>query len=53
VLVNPLVYVSEGLRMAMTDIPHMSTWGVYAGLIGFTALLARVGIKGFTKRVLS
>jgi ABC-2 type transport system permease protein len=53
VLVNPLVYVSEGLRMAMTDIPHMSAWGVYAGLLGFTALLARIGINGFTKRVLS
>ena len=53
VLVNPLVYMSEGLRAAMTDIPHMSLWGIYAGLIGFTAVLMRIGLAGFRKRVLS
>lgn len=53
VLVNPLVYMSEGLRMAMTDIPHMSIWGIYAGLIGFTSLFAWIGITSFRKRVLS
>ena len=53
VLVNPLVYMSEGLRWAMTGLPHMAGWGVYAGLIGFTALLARTGIVNFKKRVLS
>ena len=53
VLVNPLVYMSEGLRMAFTDIGHMSTWGIYAGLVGFTALLAWVGIRNFARRVLT
>lgn len=53
VLVNPLVYMSEGLRMALTAIPHMAAWGIFAGLIGFTALLARIGIRGFRRRVLA
>jgi ABC-2 type transport system permease protein len=53
VLVNPLVYMSEGFRMALTNIPHMSVVGIYAGLIGFTALLAWIGVKGFYKRVLT
>jgi ABC-2 type transport system permease protein len=53
VLINPLVYMSEGLRWAMTGIPHMSGWGIYGGLIGFTIGLSRVGIVNFRKRVLS
>jgi len=53
VLVNPLVYMSEGLRWAMTRSPHMSGWGVYGGMVGFTVLLARVGIVNFRKRVLT
>lgn len=53
VLVNPLVYMSEGFRMALTNIPHMSAWGIYGGLIGFTSLLSWIGIKGFRKQVLA
>jgi len=53
VLVNPLVYMSEGLRWAMTRSPHMSGWGVYGGMVGFTVPLARVGIVNFRKRVLT
>lgn len=53
VLLNPLVYMSEGMRMATTDIPHMDVLGIYAGLIGFTALLAWIGLAGFRKRVLT
>ena len=29
VLVNPLVYLSEGFRAALTPVPHMSLWAVY------------------------
>jgi ABC-2 type transport system permease protein len=53
VLINPLVYINEGLRMALTNIPHMNAIGIYAALIGATALLMRAGLRGFANRVLT
>jgi ABC-2 type transport system permease protein len=54
VLVNPLIYVSEGMRAALTNgVPHMALWAIYLALIGFTALFWKLGIDGFKKRVLS
>ena len=53
VLINPLVYISEGFRAALTDSPHMSLWAVYPALTGFTVVLVLLGIKGFKARVLS
>jgi ABC-2 type transport system permease protein len=52
VLANPLVYLSEGFRAALTGVPHMSLLAVYPVMIAFTALFARVGIAGFKRRVL-
>jgi len=52
VLVNPLVYMSEGFRAALVaKVPHMSLWAIYAALLGFCVLLTAVGIGGFKKRV--
>ena len=53
VLANPLVYMCEGFRAALTNSPHMSLWVVYPALIGFSALFTWQGIKGFTRRVVS
>jgi len=53
VLVNPLVYISEGFRAALTPVPHMSLWIVYPVMIGFTALFLWRGIVGFTRRVIA
>jgi ABC-2 type transport system permease protein len=53
VLVNPLVYISEGMRAALTPVPHMSLWAVYPAMIGFTLLLGFIGLRGFRKRVLT
>jgi len=53
VLVNPLVYMSEGFRACLTNEPHMSLVFVYLGLLGFSAIFTWVGVKGFTKRVVS
>ncbi|MDQ3932242.1 MAG: ABC transporter permease [Actinomycetota bacterium] len=53
-LVNPLMYMSEGLRAAtVAGIPHLSLPAVYAGLIGFAALFTLLGMRGFRRRVLS
>jgi ABC-2 type transport system permease protein len=53
VLVNPLVYMCEGFRAALTTSEHMSLWAVYPVMIGFSALFTWLGIAGFKKRVLS
>jgi ABC-2 type transport system permease protein len=53
VLVNPLVYLSEGFRAALTNVPHMNLIAVYLMATAFTLLFTYVGIRGFTKRVIS
>jgi ABC-2 type transport system permease protein len=53
VLINPLVYMCEGMRMGMTNIPHMNGFAIYGAIIGFTVALTWIGIDGFRKRVLS
>ena len=53
VLLNPLVYISEGFRAALTRGPHMSLWGVYGALLLFAAVLTWQGLEGFRARVVS
>ena len=54
VLVNPLVYMCEGFRLALTrEVQHMPIWAIYTGMIAFTIVLSWVGIDGFRRRVLS
>lgn len=53
VLVNPLVYMTEGMRGALTTLPHMPWWGVYLALFLALGLLMRAGLRGFANRVLS
>ena len=54
VLVNPLIYMCEGFRLALTSgVKHMPVWAIYVGMIGFAGLLAWVGINGLRRRVLS
>ena len=50
-LVNPLVYVSEGMRAALTpDLPHMSLRTVVAALTVITGLFWWLGLKTFLRR---
>lgn len=54
VLLNPLVYMGEAFRTALTpQFPHMGLPYIYLGLIGFTVVLSWLGITGFYKRVLT
>lgn len=54
VLVNPLVYMSEGLRAGLSvGVVHMSLVAVYGVLLGFAVVLTVLGMSGFNKRVLS
>jgi len=53
VLVNPLIYINEGMRAALTDAPHMHLYVVYPVLIGFLVLFLGLGLRNFARRVLS
>src|SRR5580700_9163227 len=54
VLLNPIVYMSEGLRAALTPgIPHMPAWLIIFALLVSLTILGGIGIKGFLKRVIS
>lgn len=53
VLINPLIYVNEGMRAGFTNISHMHLYAVYPVLVGFSALLLGIGTRAFRKRVLS
>jgi ABC-2 type transport system permease protein len=54
VLVNPLVYMSEGMRLSLTNgIPHMSAVVVYLALGGFTTVFLISGTRSFATRVLT
>ena len=54
VLLNPLVYMSEGLRTALTpSLPHMPVWASLLALAVSLALLTSIGMKGFLARILS
>jgi len=54
VLINPMVYMSEGLRAVLTPtLGHMPMWGVLLALIGGTAVFGYLGTRTFTKRVLN
>jgi ABC-2 type transport system permease protein len=54
VLVNPIVYMSEGLRAALTPVTgHMPEAMILAMLVFFLVLLTWAGMRGFANRVLS
>ncbi len=53
VLANPLVYMCEGFRAALTPASHLSLWVVYPALLAFSALFTWLGIGGFKRRVLT
>jgi ABC-2 type transport system permease protein len=52
VLVNPLVYMSEGMRAALTPgQPHMDVWVILLAMAGATALLLAQSLRKFRQRV--
>lgn len=54
VLINPMVYMSEGLRAVLTPgIGHMPLWAVLLVLAGGTVVFGYLGTRTFTKRVLN
>jgi ABC-2 type transport system permease protein len=53
VLINPLIYVNEGMRAAFTNVPHMHLYIIYPVLIAFCTGFLSLGLRNFRRRVLS
>lgn len=53
VLVNPLLYVTEGFRAALTAANHMHLYVIYPVMVGMTVFFFWAGIRGFRRRVVS
>ena len=54
VLVNPLVYASEGFRSALVpQFPHLSSGAIFAGLIAFDVLFVAAGLLQFRRKALT
>jgi ABC-2 type transport system permease protein len=52
VLLNPLIYVAEGMRAGLTEASHMPLYVVYPVLIAFCAFFLTLGLRNFRRRVL-
>ena len=54
VLINPLVYVSEGMRASLTPaMPHMPLPAIAGALVVVIAVFLRLGMRAFDKRAMS
>ena len=54
VLVNPIVYASEGLRGTLVpQFPHLPVIVVFLGLVIFDALLLIVGLRQFRRKAVT
>jgi ABC-2 type transport system permease protein len=54
VLINPLVYASEGLRATLVpQFPHLSLWAVFGALLVFDVVFLTVGLRLFRKKAVT
>ncbi|HUY82918.1 MAG TPA: ABC transporter permease [Acidobacteriaceae bacterium] len=54
VLLNPIVYMSEGLRAALTPgVPHMPSLLILVALLISLSVLGWIGLRGFLGKVIS
>jgi ABC-2 type transport system permease protein len=52
VLINPLIYLAEGMRAAFTHASHMPLYVIYPVLCGFGVVFWTLGLRNFKRRVL-
>jgi ABC-2 type transport system permease protein len=54
VLINPMVYMTEGLRAALTPgIGHMPLWAILLALLGGTLAFGALAVRTFRNRVVN
>jgi ABC-2 type transport system permease protein len=52
VLINPLIYLTEGMRAGLTPFSHMHLYIIYPVLVGFCVVFLGLGLRNFRRRVL-
>lgn len=54
VLINPMVYMTEGLRAALTpQLGHMPLWAIMLALVGGTLVFGSLAVRTFRNRVVN
>jgi ABC-2 type transport system permease protein len=53
VLVNPLIYINDGMRAAFTDATHMHLYVIYPAICAFAVLFQVLGLRNFRRKVLA
>jgi ABC-2 type transport system permease protein len=53
VLINPLIYVNDGMRAAFTNAPHMHLYVIYPALAAFSVVFLTLGLRNFRGKVLA
>ena len=53
VLVNPLIYINDGMRAALTDASHMHLYIIYPAIVAFSVLFLTLGLRNFRRKVLA
>lgn len=53
VLINPLIYVNDGMRAAFTNTTHMHLYVIYPALLAFSAIFMTLGLRNFRRKVLA
>ena len=53
VLINPLIYVNEGMRAAFTGTPHMHLYVIYPMILALSLIFLAIGLRNFQLRVRS
>ena len=52
VLINPLIYVTEGMRAGLTSFSHLHLFIIYPVLLAFCGAFLWLGLRNFRRRVL-
>jgi ABC-2 type transport system permease protein len=53
VLINPLIYINDGMRAAFTDAAHMHLYIIYPAIAAFGIAFLALGLRNFRHKVLA
>ncbi len=53
VLINPLIYINEGMRAALTNADHMHLYVIYPAIVAFSVIFLVLGLRNFRGKVLA